>query len=173
MIVLVSVLVSEWCSLGVGIEYGDEDEDEDEHEDGARLTDEAPLAARARIAQTHGMASGRDPGIARRRVVKLGGPTRTGEAESDDVAVEEPLEIRVGGRSVAVVMRTPGNDRELTAGFLVTEGLIHHRDDVVDMVYCRGGKGEPEENILDVMLASTVSVDFARLTRNVYTSSSP
>jgi FdhD protein len=40
---------------------------------------------------------------------------------ADEIAVEEPLEIRVGGQSVAVVMRTPGHDRELTAGFLITD----------------------------------------------------
>ena len=53
------------------------------------------------------------------------------EAGEDLLAVEEPLEIRVAGRSVAVVMRTPGHDRELAAGFLVTEGLIQQREAVV------------------------------------------
>lgn len=57
-------------------------------------------------------------------------------ALADPVAVEEPLEIRVGGRSVAVVMRTPGHDRELAAGFLVSEGLLRRRDDVLDLVFC-------------------------------------
>jgi len=93
----------------------------------------------------------------------------------DAVAVEEPLELRVAGRSVAVVMRTPGHDRELAAGFLVTEGLIRARDDVLDMTYCRGdaaGAHAVDENILDVLLAPGVAVDFARLTRNVFTSSS-
>ena len=48
-----------------------------------------------------------------------------GIRESEDrVAVEEPLEIRVGGRGLAVVMRTPGDDHALAAGFLLTEGLI-------------------------------------------------
>ncbi len=90
----------------------------------------------------------------------------------DVVAVEEPLELRVAGHSIAVVMRTPGHDRELAVGFLVTEGLIRHRDDVVDLVYCRGGEAAPEENILDVLLAPGMSVDLARLSRNVFTSSS-
>ncbi len=95
-----------------------------------------------------------------------------GATQEDVVAAEEPLELRVAGHSVAVVMRTPGHDRELAAGFLVTEGLIRHRDEIVDLVYCRGGAAEPEENILDVLLAPGVNVDFARLSRNVFTSSS-
>ena len=61
-----------------------------------------------------------------------------GVARDDALAAEEPMEIRVGGRSVAVVMRTPGHDRELAAGFLVTEGVLRRRDEVWDMVYCRG-----------------------------------
>lgn len=97
---------------------------------------------------------------------------RTAEACDDAVAVEEPLEIRVAGRSVAVVMRTPGQDRELAAGFLVTEGILRRREDVLDMVYCRGDGRGPEENVLDVVLAPGVAVDWSRLTRNVFTSSS-
>ncbi|MCC6415254.1 MAG: formate dehydrogenase accessory sulfurtransferase FdhD [Opitutaceae bacterium] len=93
------------------------------------------------------------------------------EVCADLVATEEPLEIRVAGRSVAVVMRTPGHDRELAAGFLVTEGVLRRPDQVLDMVYCRAG-GEPEENVLDVLLAPGAAVDFDRLTRHVFTSSS-
>ncbi len=94
------------------------------------------------------------------------------ERRDDTLAVEEPLEIRVGGRSVAVVMRTPGHDRELAAGFLVTEGILRAREQVLDMVYCRGDGSAPQENILDVLLAPGVAVDWTRLTRNVFTSSS-
>jgi FdhD protein len=101
------------------------------------------------------------------------------EARDDALAVEEPLEIRVGGRSVAVVMRTPGHDRELAAGFLVTEGVIRGRDDVLDLVFCGAGPASheagyagPRENVIDVLLAPGVAVDWARLTRNVFTSSS-
>ena len=94
------------------------------------------------------------------------------ETREDAVAVEEPLEIRVGGRSVAVVMRTPGHDRELAAGFLVTEGIVRRHEEVLDMVYCRSDGRPPEENILDVLLAPGAAVDWARLTRHVFTSSS-
>jgi FdhD protein len=97
-----------------------------------------------------------------------------GQKRDDWVAVEEPLEIRVSGRSVAVVMRTPGHNRELVAGFLVTEGIIAHRDAVLDLVRCHAaaeGGGEPE-NTIDVVLAKGVEVDWARLTRHVFTSSS-
>ena len=100
-----------------------------------------------------------------------------GVPRQDDLAVEEPLEIRVGGRSVAVVMRTPGHDRELAAGFLVTEGILRRRQQVLDMIFCTSATrvGEPpeaRENMLDVLLAPGVTVDWAALTRNVFTSSS-
>lgn len=102
-----------------------------------------------------------------------------GGVEGDDLlAVEEPLEIRVLGRSVAVVMRTPGHDRELAAGFLVTEGLLRTRDDVLDIVRCQGVEtgadttGPGAENVMDVLLAGGVAIDWTRLTRHVFTSSS-
>ena len=98
-------------------------------------------------------------------------------ADDDWVAVEEPLEIRVGGVSVAVVMRTPGHDRELAAGFLVSEGIVRRRDDVLDLVRCDAtgavaGEGARGENIMNAILAPGAAVDLARLTRHVFTSSS-
>lgn len=116
-------------------------------------------------------------------ITRLDG-ARAAEACEDFVAVEEPLEIRVGGRSIAVVMRTPGHDRELAAGFLVTEGLLRRRDEVLDMVRCDGtsslaaqaavydGTTANGENILDVLLAPGAAVDLSKLTRHVFTSSS-
>jgi FdhD protein len=91
----------------------------------------------------------------------------------DDLAVEEPLEIRVEGRSVAVTMRTPGHDDELAAGFLLTEGVVAQRADIVainPVAAKQGGGVEP--NILDVRLTRPDAVDFARLTRHVFTASS-
>jgi FdhD protein len=109
-----------------------------------------------------------------RPITRIDGARKTAGAP-DSLAVEEPLEIRVAGRSVAVVMRTPGHDRELAAGFLVTEGLVRRRDDVLDIVRCADGAlpaGENRENVLDVLLAPGATVDFERLTRHVFTSSS-
>jgi FdhD protein len=93
----------------------------------------------------------RDPGITRRRVVKLGPPPRTGEAETDDVAVEEPLEIRVAGDALAVTMRTPGADRELALGFLYAEGVIRSLDDVGSVAHCGRPGEEGFGNVIDVL----------------------
>jgi len=93
--------------------------------------------------------------------------------ERDDLAVEEPLEIRVEGRAVAVTMRTPGHDEELAAGFLLTEGVVARRADIIGLapVTAKRGRGA-EPNIVDVRLERPEAVDFARLTRHVFTASS-
>ena len=100
---------------------------------------------------------------------------RAGEAprrEADALAREEPLEIRVRGQSVAVTMRTPGHDAELAAGFLLTEGLISRREDIVEIAHCQQGEAAQLGNTLNVFLAPSVAVDFAQLTRHVFASSS-
>lgn len=91
-------------------------------------------------------------------------------SRQDSVATEEPLEIRVRGRSIAVTMRTPGHDDELAAGFLLTEGVIGKRKDVIQIAPCQQGK--TRENILNVFLAPSVEVDFDRLARHVFAASS-
>lgn len=90
----------------------------------------------------------------------------------DAVAIEEPLEIRVGGRSVAVVMRTPGHERELAAGFLLTEGIIREPGDLLDVLVCRDLPDGASGNVVDAILARPDAVDFAKLTRNVFSASS-
>lgn len=90
----------------------------------------------------------------------------------DQLAVEEPLEIRVRGQSVAVTMRTPGHDDELAAGFLVSEGLIQRRNEVTEIAYCQRGEAADFENTLNVFLSPSVKIDFKRLTRHVFASSS-
>jgi len=89
--------------------------------------------------------------------------------QTDEVATEEPLEIRVDTRPISVTMRTPGHDEELAAGFLLTEGLITDRTDVSRIApHSRNDLG----NVLDVFLAAGRAVDFAQLTRHVFASSS-
>ncbi|MBV5335793.1 formate dehydrogenase accessory sulfurtransferase FdhD [bacterium] len=92
--------------------------------------------------------------------------------DSDTVAIEEPLELRVAGRSVAVVMRTRGHDRERAAGFLLTEGVIRHADDVIDILPCRDQAGGASGNVINAVLGLAAPVDFDRLTRHVFSSSS-
>src|SRR5262245_7253568 len=89
--------------------------------------------------------------------------------EKDELAAEEPLEIQVDTRPVAVTMRTPGHDDELAAGFLLTEGIVRSKTDIAKITpYVRNQTG----NVLDVFLAPHVKVDFAQLTRHVFASSS-
>jgi FdhD protein len=91
---------------------------------------------------------------------------------ADVVAAEEPLEIRVEGRPLAVVMRTPGHDRELAAGFLLTEGVIKSAKDLFDITMCVDPGAAGKGNAVDVALAHPQTVDFEKLTRHVFTSSS-
>jgi FdhD protein len=88
----------------------------------------------------------------------------------DTLVREEPLEIRVRGKSIAVTMRTPGHDRELAAGFLLSENIIRQRDEVVEIAPCL--ESDSPENTLNVFLAPSVKIDLARLTRHVFASSS-
>src|SRR4051812_15872466 len=71
---------------------------------------------------------------------------------ADDVAAEEPLEIRVEGETLAIVMRTPGHDRELAAGFLLTEGIIESASDLFDITSCIAAGEIGQGNAIDVAL---------------------
>jgi FdhD protein len=117
---------------------------------------------------------------------------RVGEisASSDILAVEEPLEIRVGHyeqgkgvhRALSITMRTPGADRELAAGFLFTEGIISSSDQIKEIRHCGprigAGKGTVDRskalssNTIRVDLNSDVELDLSALNRNFYTTSS-
>jgi FdhD protein len=92
----------------------------------------------------------------------------------DTLAAEEPLEIRVDGRPLAVTMRTPGHDVELTHGFLLTEGVIGHREDVSTARYCDSvdDAGRNTYNVLDVALAPGVPPPDDSVERRFYTTSS-
>src|SRR3954471_23782733 len=91
------------------------------------------------------------------------------DTTTDELAIEEPLEIRVRGRAVSVTMRTPGQDDELAAGFLLSEGMIRSRADVVKIEPCDRNE---EGNLINVLLSPDVHVDFEKLTRHVFASSS-
>lgn len=90
----------------------------------------------------------------------------------DDLATEEPLEIRlVTGsktRSVAVTMRTPGNDFELAAGFLVSEGIVTRRDEIAGISYCIDPAVDSQQryNIVNVQLAASSAPPLERLERH-------
>jgi FdhD protein len=92
----------------------------------------------------------------------------------DALAAEEPLELRIDGRPLAVTMRTPGHDVELAHGFLLTEGVIGDREDISVARYCEGTgpDGRNTYNVLDVALAAGVAPPDASLERNFYTTSS-
>ena len=97
------------------------------------------------------------------RVVR-GGQRDCGD--SDRVALEEPLQLVVNGHAVAVLMRTPGHDEELSAGFLWTEGIISSPQQIakVDL--------ETRKNHALVFLDDRVEVDLGRLTRHLFSASS-
>jgi len=109
----------------------------------------------------------------RRRASHLADGTVTERPET--LVVEEPLEIRVNGAPVTVTMRTPGSDVELAQGFLLTEGVITRREDVLTVQYCRGAEtedGTNTYNVLDVTLHPDVPPPDTDVTRNFYTTSS-
>lgn len=102
-----------------------------------------------------------------------GGET-TYRRREDVLAVEEPLEIRVGSKPLVITMRTPGHDVDLAAGFLVSEGVISRSDDLATARYCAGAtvEGENTYNVLDVTLAAGVAAPDPSLERNFYMTSS-
>jgi FdhD protein len=77
---------------------------------------------------------------------------------SDDVSTEEPLEIRVGDVSVSVTMRTPGDDFDLVAGFLITEGIVSGADEIIAMRMCPEAMAETGAlNIVEVSLSPSAA----------------
>lgn len=108
----------------------------------------------------------------RRRVVRI----RNGVAgvRPDTLVAEEPLEIRLNGKPLAITMRTPGDDFALAVGFLVSEGVLGAAADVRAVTYCEGATedGSNTYNVVNVQLAPGVPVPDITLERNVYTTSS-
>src|SRR5665213_4388419 len=86
---------------------------------------------------------------------------------TDELAEEEPLEIRVDNHRVSVTMRTPGHDDELAAGFLLGEGLISRREEVIKIAPHPRNR---DQNIINAFLAPGAPLDLGRLARNFFVS---
>ena len=119
---------------------------------------------------------------------------RTSQQVLDNLAIEEPLEIQLNyglknsreTRSISVTMRTPGNDFDLAAGFLMTEGVVRDANDIEQITYAGGSFDEStqpsqaidalklgsKQNIVRVDLAAEIEVSLGSLQRNFYTTSS-
>lgn len=108
----------------------------------------------------------------RRKVIRI----RDGHVSTrpDTLVAEEPLEIRLNGKPLAITMRTPGDDFPLAAGFLVSEGVLGTADDLQNIVYCAGATedGSNTYNVVDVRTTPGVELPDITLERNVYTTSS-
>lgn len=108
----------------------------------------------------------------RRKVIRI----RDGAISSrpDTLVAEEPMEIRLNGKPLAITMRTPGDDFALAAGFLVSEGVLAHAEDLQNIVYCAGATedGSNTYNVVDIRTSPNVTLPDITLERNVYTTSS-
>lgn len=111
--------------------------------------------------------------IRRTRVTRFAPDAAPIERE-DSLAVEEPLEIRVNGSSFSVTMRSPGDDFDLVAGFLVSEGVIWSAEQLASMRFCAGTdeQGLQTFNVIDAELSPGTAPPDLSLERHVYTSSS-
>src|SRR5438874_6070486 len=106
-------------------------------------------------------------------LVRVRGGVRA--ADSDSAATEEPLEVRLHGQPFAVIMRTPGADRELAAGFLLAERVIAGADDLGTIAHCTDTTADHPENIVNVTLVNGSAGSIERLLadrRQVTTNSS-
>ncbi|WP_405674136.1 formate dehydrogenase accessory sulfurtransferase FdhD [Streptomyces canus] len=108
----------------------------------------------------------------RRKVIRI----RDGAISSrpDTLVTEEPLEIRLNGKPLAITMRTPGDDFALAAGFLVSEGVLTEQSELQNIVYCAGATtdGSNTYNVVDITTTPGTPIPDITLQRNVYTTSS-
>lgn len=110
------------------------------------------------------------PSVREVRVSRVDGAARTSDV--DAAAVEEPLQVLINGRPFAVVMRTPGADRELAAGFLIGERIIVEPGDVLGIEPYRSREGLLQHNVVDVKVAEAAAARVAAATRAVTTNAS-
>ena len=90
--------------------------------------------------------------------------------QNDHLVVEEPLEILVQGKALVVTMRTPGHDHELAAGYLWSEGLIQHPEQILEVAHCQRGP-HPDRNILNVFLRPDLELQEEPFNRFSYAAS--
>ena len=104
----------------------------------------------------------KDPGIGSEKIIRR---KRDGELEyePDDLTVEEPLEIRIGRKTLATTMRTPGRDEELAAGFLVSEGIVRKAEQIAKI--SRPADSANRENIIVVELAGEMKLKLSSAKR--------
>ena len=102
-------------------------------------------------------------GVTRRPVARYTPDTGLSPVELDTVAIEEPLDIRLSGDTVAITMRTPGADRFLVTGFLFAEGLIHSAGDLGGLAHCGRPGEEGYGNIVEVTPAPGLVLDLERM----------
>ncbi|HKO53792.1 MAG TPA: formate dehydrogenase accessory sulfurtransferase FdhD [Polyangiaceae bacterium] len=98
-------------------------------------------------------------------------PDRALQSHPDELATEEPLEIRVAGEPLAVTMRTPGHDHELVAGFLLAEGVIASRADLGGIHHCARLDSEGAHNTIDVSSAPGAVLEVEATRRGTLTTS--
>jgi FdhD protein len=94
------------------------------------------------------------------------------ERKSDCLAAEEPLEIRIGTSPITVTMRTPGNDPELAAGFLLTEGLVRQREEIIKLEINEEGHRTNRGNVVRVELRPSCAARVEKMGRNFAATSS-
>jgi FdhD protein len=92
--------------------------------------------------------------------------------KQDYLAAEEPLEIQVGDRPLSVTMRTPGNDAELAAGFLFTEGFVTQRAQIITLDHASEDGEKNRDNVIRVDLTPDAAPDFEKMRRNFFAASS-
>jgi FdhD protein len=92
--------------------------------------------------------------------------------KDDYLAAEEPLEIRIGENPLSVTMRTPGDDRELTAGFLFTEGIVQRRDQILALENSSDDDAGKRGNVVRAELIADAAPDFDKVRRHFFAASS-
>lgn len=119
--------------------------------------------------------------VSNQKIIRVHAGKAQADEADDLLVIEQPLEIRlvyqhnteIVEKSLAVTMRTPAHDFELVLGFLFTEGIIRDFSQVKNMKYCTdSGRQMEAENIVKVELTQNLMLDWARLQRNFYTTSS-